>query len=61
MKKMFTKSLLAFLALVLFSTPLVIFASSYYSTLSFRGEHQGATRYYDGNNVGISMTAPWIE
>lgn len=42
---------------VLILLPTVVFASSYWSTLSFKGEHRGATRWYSENNVGISMTA----
>lgn len=43
--------------MVLILLPSIVLASSYYSYLSFSGEHQGATRSYSGNNVGISINA----
>lgn len=48
-------SILVLLVLVLM--PMVVFASSYYSSLSFKGEYDGPVRSYDGNNVGIELTA----
>lgn len=35
--------------------PLVVFASSYTSTLYFTADHTGATRSYTGSNINISM------
>jgi hypothetical protein len=51
--KKFKKYVAILVVLIIFSIPIVVFASSYTSTLDLYSTWQGATRVYSGNNITI--------
>lgn len=55
--KNFKKILSIFTLSVIMSIPIVAFASSYTSTLYFDSTLTGDTRYYNGNNITLSISA----
>ncbi len=49
------KAIIVYACVLALLVPTVAFASDYWSTLSFSTALKGATRYYDRNNINISM------
>ncbi len=50
------RAIAAFALFIMLAVPAMAYASSYWSSLNFSWQVQGATRYYDGSNMNISLT-----
>ncbi|NTW29612.1 MAG: hypothetical protein HGA39_09680 [Coriobacteriia bacterium] len=51
------RAILTFALLAAIAVPTAAYASSYWSSMYLLTAFDGGVRYYNGNNVGISMTA----